>query len=128
MNLAKPSLMAVSCRPRPSAARRLSRGMVYPLAFFQLLMQGGIFQSCCSLALTARGGECITGTGGEPVERGTYTGRHESLPALGLTCVCAGNQAGSTQSAQSGNPVKHGNVWQTEVNASMTCKHVNAQS
>ena len=35
-----------TCRPRPSAASRLSSGMVYPFAFFQLEMQGGIFQSC----------------------------------------------------------------------------------
>ena len=30
VNFAKLSLMAVSCRPRPSAASRLSSGMVYP--------------------------------------------------------------------------------------------------
>lgn len=81
VNLAKLSLMAVSWRPRPSAARRLSRGMVYPLAFFQLEMQGGIFQSCCSRTLTARGGECITGTGGDPVPRGTCAGRSPRLQA-----------------------------------------------
>ncbi len=43
------------------------------MGFFQLEMQGGIFQSCWSLTLTARGGECITGTGGDPGPRGTYT-------------------------------------------------------
>ena len=41
------------------------------MGFFQLEMQGGIFQSCWSFTLTARGGECITGTGGEPGPRGT---------------------------------------------------------
>ena len=41
------------------------------LGFFQLEMQGGIFQSCWSFTLTARGGECITGTGGEPGPLGT---------------------------------------------------------
>jgi hypothetical protein len=71
VNLAKLSLMAVSCKPRPSAARRLSRGMVYPLGFFQLEMLGGIFQSCWSFTLTGRGGECMMGTGGEPAPLGT---------------------------------------------------------
>merc|ERR1719199_1415423 len=45
--------------------------MVYPLMFFQLEMQGGIFQSCWSLTVTFRGGECITGAGGEGGPRGT---------------------------------------------------------
>jgi hypothetical protein len=36
-----------------------------------LEMQGGIFQSCWSLAVILRGGECITGTGGEGGPRGT---------------------------------------------------------
>jgi hypothetical protein len=48
--LAKFSLMWTCCRPRPSAASRLSSGTVYPLGFFQLEMHGGIFQSACSLA------------------------------------------------------------------------------
>eukprot|EP00965_Chrysotila_dentata_P240074 6203484-Pleurochrysis_carterae.AAC.2 len=39
--------------------------------FFQLEMQGGIFQSCWSLTVTLRGGECITGTGGDGGPRGT---------------------------------------------------------
>jgi hypothetical protein len=54
-----------SCRPRPSAARRLSRGIVYPFGFFQLLMHGGIFHSFCSLTVILRGGECSTGGGGD---------------------------------------------------------------
>lgn len=71
VNLAKLSLMAVSCSPRPSAASRLSKGIVYPLGFFQLEMLGGIFQSCWSFTLTGRGGECMMGTGGEPAPLGT---------------------------------------------------------
>ena len=71
VNLAKLSLMAVSCSPRPSAASRLSKGMVYPLGFFQLEILGGIFQSCWSLTLTGRGGECMMGTGGDPAPLGT---------------------------------------------------------
>ena len=35
------------------------------LAFFQLEMHGGIFHSCCSLTVTLRFGECITGAGGD---------------------------------------------------------------
>ena len=124
--------MVGSCSPRPSAAKRLSRGMVYPwskghqthshsrehttnkyththterekernmykrkiiyctyvrtytplrmghththfmpqentkltFGFFQLDIQGGIFQSCCSRAVTLRVGECRTGAGGD---------------------------------------------------------------
>jgi hypothetical protein len=57
--------MVTSCNPRPSAAKRLSSGIVYPFAFFQLDIQGGIIHSCCSLAVTLRGGECKTGAGGD---------------------------------------------------------------
>ena len=39
--------------------------------FFQLEMHGGIFQSCWSLTVSLRGGECITGAGGEGGPRGT---------------------------------------------------------
>ena len=63
--------METSCSPRPSAARRLSSGIVYPLRFFQLEMHGGIFQSCWSFWVILRGGECITGTGGDGGPRGT---------------------------------------------------------
>lgn len=45
------------------------------LAFFQLDTQGGIFQSCWSLTVSGRGGECMTGTGGEPGPRGTCNRR-----------------------------------------------------
>jgi hypothetical protein len=57
---------------RPSAARRLSNGMVYPLAFFQLEMHGGIFHACWSFTVTLRGGECMTGTGGDGGPAGTF--------------------------------------------------------
>ena len=39
--------------------------------FFQFEMHGGIFQSCWSLTESLRGGECITGTGGDGGPRGT---------------------------------------------------------
>jgi hypothetical protein len=67
------------------------------LAFFQLLMQGGIFQSAWSFTLTARGGECMTGTGGEPLARGTCrarTGNPHTLSKpllwlhMGFRCTC----------------------------------------
>jgi len=54
-----------SCKPRPSAARRLSKGMVKPFGFFQFEMHGGIFHSFCSFTDTLRGGECSTGGGGD---------------------------------------------------------------
>ena len=49
----------------------MSKGIVYPLMFFQFEMHGGIFQSCWSLTESLRGGECITGTGGDGGPRGT---------------------------------------------------------
>ena len=57
--------MVTSCKPRPSAANRLSRGTVYPLGFFQFDIGGGIFQASWSSAVNLRGGECMTGGGGE---------------------------------------------------------------
>ena len=39
--------------------------IVNPFRFFQLDMQGGIFHSSRSSAVSFRGGECITGAGGE---------------------------------------------------------------
>lgn len=38
---------------------------IFTLAFFQLLMQGGIFHSFCSLTVTFLVGECSTGAGGD---------------------------------------------------------------
>ena len=38
--------------------------VAHTFAFFQLDMQGGIFQSCCSFTETLRLGECMTGAGG----------------------------------------------------------------
>lgn len=43
-----------------------------PLMFFQFEMHGGIFQFAISAAVTLRGGECITGTGGEGGPPGTF--------------------------------------------------------
>lgn len=96
VNLAKLSLMAVSCSPRPSAASRLSRGMVYPLGFFQLEMLGGIFQSCWSLTLTGRGGECMMGTGGEPAPLGTC--KEQVLPED--ECTSKGHKDDKEESEQ----------------------------
>jgi hypothetical protein len=45
---------------------------MYPLLFFQFEIHGGIFQASRSSAVTLRGGECITGTGGEGGPRGTF--------------------------------------------------------
>ena len=61
-----------SCKPRPSAANRLSRGIVYPFVFFQLEIHAGMTQFFCSSADTLRGGECMTGGGGEPGPLGTF--------------------------------------------------------
>lgn len=86
---AKLSLICTSCSPRPSAASRLSSGMVYPLAFFQLEMQGGIFQSIWSLTVTGRGGECMTGTGGDPLALGTRLWRNlgGSIGSTGISTI-----------------------------------------
>ncbi|OMH78392.1 hypothetical protein AX774_g8222 [Zancudomyces culisetae] len=64
-NFAKLSLILTSCNPLPSAANLLSSAIVYPLAFFQFEIHGGITHAFCSSTDTARGGECITGAGGE---------------------------------------------------------------
>jgi len=42
------------------------------LAFFQLDMLGGIFQSAISLAVNFLGGECKTGAGGDPGPFGIF--------------------------------------------------------
>lgn len=52
-------------RALPSAAILYSRGRVYPLAFFQLEIHGGIFQSFMSLAVSFLGGLCKMVEGGE---------------------------------------------------------------
>ena len=64
--------MWLDCNPLPSAANLLSKGTVYPLAFFQFETHGGIFHSFCSFTLTLRVGECITGAGGEGGPRGIF--------------------------------------------------------
>jgi hypothetical protein len=59
------------------------------LAFFQLEMQGGIFQLAWSSAVTGRGGLCMTGTGGLPVPRGTLVCRNlgGSSGSTGMSCI-----------------------------------------
>lgn len=64
--------LLTSWRPRPSAARRLSKGMVKPLLFFQFEMQGGIIHSFCSAAVALRGGLRRTGGGGLGGPRGIF--------------------------------------------------------
>jgi len=54
------------------AKRATKAGEEAPLMFFQFEMQGGIFQLAISAAVTLRGGECITGTGGEGGPFGTF--------------------------------------------------------
>ena len=63
-----------SRNPRPSAANRLSSGMVYPRVFFQLLIDAGIFHLSRSSLLNFCGGACKTGTGSSAGPRGAYTG------------------------------------------------------
>lgn len=71
-NFAKLSFILTSISPRPSAARRLSKGIVYPLEFyslvsgwentfdnqytFQLETDGGIFHASLSSSVSFRGG------------------------------------------------------------------------
>ncbi len=59
------------------------------LGFFQLEMEGGIFQLAWSAAVSCRGGECSTGTGGEPGPRGTLTCRNlgGSKGSTGMSCI-----------------------------------------
>mmetsp|Transcript_78077 Transcript_78077/g.208743 ORF Transcript_78077/g.208743 Transcript_78077/m.208743 type:complete len:324 (+) Transcript_78077:266-1237(+) len=64
------SLTVLSCKPRPSAATRLSSGTVYPCLFFQFDTHGGIFHDFWSAAVSFRGGECCTGGGGVGGPRG----------------------------------------------------------
>ena len=80
-----------ACAPA-AGAMHPATGATHPatatptLLFFQLLMQGGIFQSCWSFTVIGRGGECITGTGGEPGPRGTCTGGGEEAPVGAAAC------------------------------------------
>ena len=104
LNMANLLLIVTSCSPRPSAAmgtidhvrlvrdithtitpaRRLSKGMMNPRAFFQLEMQGGTFHACWSSTVILRGGECSTGTGGDGGPRGVFV------------FLCLGGSMGST--------------------------------
>lgn len=68
-NYANFSLIDVSCKLLPSACNLICRGIVYPLAFFQFEMQGGIFQSYISFTVSFLGGDLIMvggGLGGAP--------------------------------------------------------------
>mmetsp|Transcript_29924 Transcript_29924/g.70530 ORF Transcript_29924/g.70530 Transcript_29924/m.70530 type:complete len:231 (+) Transcript_29924:225-917(+) len=76
--------MVCSRSPRPSAANRLSSGMVYPRVFFQLLMQAGMFHWSRSSLVSFRGGACRTGTGSSAGPRGAFL------------CWCFGGIIGST--------------------------------
>src|SRR6267378_5946851 len=68
----KISAVRTSCNPRPSDAKRLSRGIVKPLLFFQLEIDGGIIHSFCSCAVAFRGGLRSTGGGGLGGPRGIF--------------------------------------------------------
>lgn len=51
--------------------------------------EGGIFQSSSSALVAGRGGECMTGTGGEPGPRGTFFTRNlgGSRGSTGASCI-----------------------------------------
>ena len=91
------TLQGRGARPTPAAgARRVAAAAARlqpTLLFFQLEMQGGIFQSCWSLTVSGRGGECMTGTGGEPGPRGTCAQRgmgRGGQGAVPLQCLLEG--------------------------------------
>ncbi len=67
--------MLTACNACPLPAIPNNNNQQRTLLFFQLEMQGGIFQSCWSFTVSGRGGECMTGTGGEPAPRGTCRAR-----------------------------------------------------
>ena len=52
---------------------------------FQFEIEGGIFQSTWSFVVIARGGLCITGTGGEPGPRGTCVWKTWYVVSGGVT-------------------------------------------
>mmetsp|Transcript_52114 Transcript_52114/g.110763 ORF Transcript_52114/g.110763 Transcript_52114/m.110763 type:complete len:395 (+) Transcript_52114:730-1914(+) len=76
-------IVASSLSPLPSAARRLSKGMVYPLVFFQLDMQAGTLHASRSSLDNFSGGACSTGTGSS------------AGPLGALRCMCLGGCIGS---------------------------------
>jgi hypothetical protein len=56
------ALTVTSYNPLPSAYNLMCKGIVYPLAFYQLDIQAGIFQSFISYAVNFLGGDLfITG-------------------------------------------------------------------
>ena len=66
MNEENLSLIEVSYILRPSACKRMCRGIVKPLAFCQFEIHGGTFQSYMSLFVSLRGGLLIIVGGGDP--------------------------------------------------------------
>lgn len=72
--------------------RRRRRQRIGTLGFFQLEMQGGIFQSCWSLTVVLRGGECMTGTGTSPDALGTFLCLNfgGSIGSIGMSCNSRG--------------------------------------
>mmetsp|Transcript_9622 Transcript_9622/g.23518 ORF Transcript_9622/g.23518 Transcript_9622/m.23518 type:complete len:238 (-) Transcript_9622:401-1114(-) len=76
-------MVASSRSPLPSAANRLSRGMVYPRVFFQFEMHAGTFHASRSSLLSFSGGACRTGTGSS------------AGPLGALRCMCLGGCMGS---------------------------------
>ena len=78
------TLLLLSNNPRPSAAKRLSKGIVYPRGFFQFEIQVGITHASCSSLVNFVGGACKTGTGSSAGPRGA------------LTCLCLGGMRGSS--------------------------------
>ena len=58
----------------------------HPRAFFQLEMQGGIFQACRSSTVSLRGGECSTGTGGDGGPRSIFVSWCLG-GSMGSTCI-----------------------------------------
>ena len=71
-----------------AAAAAAAAAGVGTLGFFQLEMQGGIFQSCWSLTVVLRGGECMTGTGTSPDALGTFLCLNfgGSIGSIGMSC------------------------------------------
>ena len=71
------------------------------LGFCQLEMQGRILQSCWSFTVMARGGECMIGTGGLPVPRGTSLCRNFG-GSIGSTGMSWGANVMATVATQEG--------------------------
>mmetsp|Transcript_14379 Transcript_14379/g.17484 ORF Transcript_14379/g.17484 Transcript_14379/m.17484 type:complete len:213 (+) Transcript_14379:672-1310(+) len=84
LKVAKFVLIVVSSRnPLPSAASRLSNGIVYPLVFFQLDIHAGTFQLSRSSLVNFSGGACKTGV------------KSSAGPGGAFSCLCLGGIIGS---------------------------------